>query len=558
MELSDYKVGIAVFFVLLALLAVLNPQPPVLETHSPSALAEKNYSIDGQSVVVKKTLSALGDGIAYKNTGTQSVEFGVIDVIPPSLAENSQEVYFSNSGTGKAKTDFFDNKEPPVLRHTSITLGPGETFERKTESRKFSLFPISQKPLHVFSNATLTAEEKKAFEPALRKASALAEQMSGEEREVFEEKLNNAMLKAKAQGNSVNETAQALEQFAGDVKKAKDEVDAKASPSAGASVSPSPANATQGFLDRLKQMNANIPKPSQQANASEFKFPELPEKIELEVSEDDPYDEVEFTANAIGDLGSALVRIESEDGSSMHLTATTSQTTPTQYDFTVDADFSDRDTDKYGLFDFDEGHAELIVFYSGFQAEPKTIPIAIKVNHISISEAEKLALDATVSQEEFLSAPVQNEPQYEQGQTPSTQCAIKAKQITDYAKTFVQKLKYKWGGTSLVSGADCSGFVQSIYAKFGIGIPRTAATQIGAGVAVNKKNLIPGDLVFLKNTYKKGVSHVAIYVGEGRVVDAPGKGQFVSYDSLYTNTYQQKYAGARRVIPECISQTTKK
>ena len=563
MQLSDYKVGIAVFLVLLALLAVLNPQPPVLETHKPPEVAEKNYSIDGQAIVVKKTLSALGDGITYKNKGTQSVDFGVIDVIPPSLAQNSQEAVFSNAGTGKAKTGFFDNKEPPVLRHTSVTLGPGETFERKTESRKFSLFPISQKPLHIFSNATLTAEEKKALEPALRKASSLAEQMNGEEREVFEEKLNNAMLKAKAQGNSASETAKAIEQFADDVKKAKDEAQASPYASAGATVSPLPANATQ-FLDKLKQMNANVPKPSAspspQATAAGFKFPELPEKIELEVSEDDPYDEAEFTASAIGDFGSALVRIESEDGSSMHLTATTAQTTPTQYDFTIDADFSDRDTDELGLFDFDEGHAQLIVFYSGLQAEPKTVPIIIKVNHVQVSVQDKTELQTKITREEFNSGLSQGEPA--ETAPASSACAQKGKALVSYAKKF-SGLKYVWGGTSLTKGADCSGFVSSVFKNFGISLLRTARDQATQGIPVNRKDLIDGDLLFSYGQEKRlgpgRVGHVLIYSSEGpyaagcnAIDESSGRGK-VGYANICSAYYKKKYAGARRIISECIA-----
>ena len=77
---------------------------------------------------------------------------------------------------------------------------------------------------------------------------------------------------------------------------------------------------------------------------------------------------------------------------------------------------------------------------------------------------------------------------------------------------------YVYGGTSLTGGADCSGFVQSVYANYGIGLPRTAAEQSGSGVEVSLSDLQPGDLCFYDNGGYIG--HVAIYIGGGQVVHA--------------------------------------
>ena len=75
------------------------------------------------------------------------------------------------------------------------------------------------------------------------------------------------------------------------------------------------------------------------------------------------------------------------------------------------------------------------------------------------------------------------------------------------------------GGTSLTNGADCSGFVQSVYKNFGYSLPRTCTPQSNAGTAVSLAALAPGDLVF----YDHGTGsceHVGIYIGNGQIVHA--------------------------------------
>lgn len=86
--------------------------------------------------------------------------------------------------------------------------------------------------------------------------------------------------------------------------------------------------------------------------------------------------------------------------------------------------------------------------------------------------------------------------------------------IASFACQFVGN-PYVYGGTSLTNGADCSGFVQSVFKNFGYSLPRTAASQAGAGVQVSLSDLQPGDLLFYH-----GFGHVAIYIGNGQVVHA--------------------------------------
>lgn len=84
--------------------------------------------------------------------------------------------------------------------------------------------------------------------------------------------------------------------------------------------------------------------------------------------------------------------------------------------------------------------------------------------------------------------------------------------VVDYATQFVGN-PYVWGGTSLTNGADCSGFVQSVYAHFGISMPRTSTSMRSAGVEVSYENAQPGDVICYPG-------HVGIYIGNGQIVNA--------------------------------------
>ena len=104
---------------------------------------------------------------------------------------------------------------------------------------------------------------------------------------------------------------------------------------------------------------------------------------------------------------------------------------------------------------------------------------------------------------------------------------------------------YLWGGIT-PSGFDCSGYVQYVFAAHGISLPRTAATQYGAGTAVSRANLKKGDLVFFV-TGSSGVSHVGIYVGDNQFIHAStSSGVIIS--SLNNSYWSARYYGARRVL----------
>lgn len=92
----------------------------------------------------------------------------------------------------------------------------------------------------------------------------------------------------------------------------------------------------------------------------------------------------------------------------------------------------------------------------------------------------------------------------------------KRRGIVDFALQFVGN-PYVYGGTSLTNGADCSGFVMSVFAEFGYELPRVAAAQCAASEKKSVADIEAGDLVFYGDG---GIDHVALYIGDGKIVHA--------------------------------------
>lgn len=106
--------------------------------------------------------------------------------------------------------------------------------------------------------------------------------------------------------------------------------------------------------------------------------------------------------------------------------------------------------------------------------------------------------------------------------------------------------RYVWGGTSR-SGFDCSGLTSYVYKSHGKALPRTAAEQAKAGKPVTKGELAEGDLVFFRTTRGSRISHVGIYMGNGKFVHASSGSGKVITSSLDEGYYSRRYAGATRV-----------
>ena len=89
--------------------------------------------------------------------------------------------------------------------------------------------------------------------------------------------------------------------------------------------------------------------------------------------------------------------------------------------------------------------------------------------------------------------------------------------LVSYACQFVGN-PYVWGGTSLTRGADCSGFVLSVFANYGVSLPHSSVAQSNSGTKISASEAQPGDLFFYGNGSR--INHVAIYIGNGQVVHA--------------------------------------
>jgi len=99
--------------------------------------------------------------------------------------------------------------------------------------------------------------------------------------------------------------------------------------------------------------------------------------------------------------------------------------------------------------------------------------------------------------------------------------SAEAKALIEYAYKFLGN-PYVYGGNSLTKGIDCSGFVKQIFAKFGYSLPRTSRQYLsGVGKTVSLDKLLPGDILVYK--YSGGGGHVAIYIGNGKIIHAANK-----------------------------------
>jgi cell wall-associated NlpC family hydrolase len=105
--------------------------------------------------------------------------------------------------------------------------------------------------------------------------------------------------------------------------------------------------------------------------------------------------------------------------------------------------------------------------------------------------------------------------------------------LVSYATQFVGN-PYVWGGTSLTRGADCSGFVLSVFAKYGVSLPHSSKAQANCGTKISSSEAQPGDLFFYGNG--SGINHVAIYIGGGQVVHASSPKSGIKISSAYYRT----------------------
>lgn len=106
-------------------------------------------------------------------------------------------------------------------------------------------------------------------------------------------------------------------------------------------------------------------------------------------------------------------------------------------------------------------------------------------------------------------------------------------------------IPYRWGGDNVIEGMDCSGFVRAVYNLCGVNIPRTSREQYKVGELIPKSELQDGDLVFFGASENK-INHVGIYVGNGKFVHAPRRGEDIKITSIDENYFEKRFIGAKR------------
>jgi len=134
-----------------------------------------------------------------------------------------------------------------------------------------------------------------------------------------------------------------------------------------------------------------------------------------------------------------------------------------------------------------------------------------------------------------------------QAVTASASSNTKADQVISTGKKYLG-VKYRFGAPAGVTYAfDCSSFTQYIFKKNGITLPRTSSQQVTKGVKVAKAGLKKGDLVFFKDPGRSGrIGHVAVYIGNNKMLGASGKAVKVS--SMNSSYWTKHYVTARRVV----------
>ena len=145
---------------------------------------------------------------------------------------------------------------------------------------------------------------------------------------------------------------------------------------------------------------------------------------------------------------------------------------------------------------------------------------ALQTIQQTVEDAKKKAEEAKKKAEEEARKKAEEEEKKaaEEARKAEEQRLAKRQAVVDFALQF-EGNPYVYGGTSLTNGADCSGFVMSVFANFGYSLPRVAADQCAASTRKDISQLEPGDLVFYGNGY---IDHVALYIGDGKIIHASG------------------------------------
>lgn len=184
------------------------------------------------------------------------------------------------------------------------------------------------------------------------------------------------------------------------------------------------------------------------------------------------------------------------------------------------------------------GYVKTQYILTGESAEEKAKAIVaekkpeVDVETLDEAKAEELAAEcfsyAESKEEEAARLAEEAAKAEEEAKAAEAETVGNGQAVVDYAMQFVGN-PYVWGGTSLTNGADCSGFVQSVYANFGVSMPRTSSAMRSAGTEVSYSEAVPGDVICYEG-------HVGIYIGNGQIVNAIDEAHGIGVSSAtYTN-----------------------
>ena len=207
------------------------------------------------------------------------------------------------------------------------------------------------------------------------------------------------------------------------------------------------------------------------------------------------------------------------------------------------------------LFTISDQHGNIMTSKSMNHTEnaclnQKATEYSLQAIYDELHRAEYLARKAEAARKRAMRIANAKKEAKKQGKAYHLSALDKQKLLED-AKYF-KGGKYVWGGTT-PQGFDCSGYVQYLYKKHHINLPRTAWAQSKKGQNISKKNLQKGDLLFFLTDKKRGipVTHVGIYIGNGNFIHAASKKKGIIISPITHGSYAKCFVSAKRIIGSC-------
>ncbi len=178
------------------------------------------------------------------------------------------------------------------------------------------------------------------------------------------------------------------------------------------------------------------------------------------------------------------------------------------------------------------------------------VRVGFALNFGSRAGSNRARTSSTESSSSIRSSANTRTPALSKAALPPSRSAMLGTALLPTAKRYLG-VQYRAGGTTPTSGFDCSGFVQYLFARHDVRLPRTAREQARMGMKINPRisGLQPGDLVFFAEKGSE-ISHVAVYAGDGRIIHATASGGAVRYDDLGSSRgrwFAKRLVAARRI-----------